>query len=236
MANNDRWLTTGLALVVLATGAISWGVYLGDSLQVRAETLAEIPIQIDRWEGEEVEVETGVAEMLDADFNVQRAYFHPVGGLVWLYVGYYGTERGGRPEHTPWACYPSNGWEIVRKEVIELDSASGFKANEIVVERDGELRLVHFWYQSYRREGMLGDFDQAVERLRNRVIDGRADGSLVRLSTPIGGPETESGARIRLKQFAHLLVPLLREHWPEEYAEASAPMIPGAGAADAKRG
>ncbi len=214
--NGERWLTVGLALVVLATGAVSWGVYLRPPLEVRAETLAEIPIEISSWRGEDIAVETGVAAMLDADFNVQRSYRHPVGGLVWLYVGYYGTERGGRPEHTPWACYPSNGWEIVRASVVELGRSGDLRVNEIVVERDGELRLVHFWYQSYRKGGMLGDFDQAMERFRNRVLDGRADGSLVRLSTPIAGPGSESSGRVRLKQFAAALAPLLQTYWPRE--------------------
>ncbi len=219
--NGERWLTIGLALVVLATGAVSWDVYLSTPLAVRAETLGEIPIEISNWRGEDIAIETGVAKMLDADFNIQRVYEHPIGGLLWLYVGYYGTQRGGRPEHTPWVCYPSNGWEIVRRAVVEFGGAENLRANEIVVERDGERRLVHFWYQSYRRGGMLGDFDQAVERLRNRVLDGRADGSLVRLSTPIEGPLSESGARIRLKQFAQAIAPLLREHWPEETNGAS---------------
>lgn len=219
--NGERWMTIGLALVVLATGAVSWDVYLSTPLAVQAETLAEIPIEIANWHGENIAIETGIAEMLDADFNIQRVYQHPIGGILWLYVGYYGTERGGRPEHTPWVCYPSNGWKIVRRSVVEIGGAENLRANEIVVERNGETRLVHFWYQSYRRAGMLGDFDQAVERLRNRVLDGRADGSLVRLSTPIEGPLSELGARTRLMQFAREIAPLLREHWPDEVGGAS---------------
>lgn len=214
--NGERWMTLGLALVVVAAGAVSWNVYLSTPLAVNAETLAEIPIEITNWHGENIAVKSDVAEMLDADFNIQRIYQHPIGGFLWLYVGYYGTQRGGRPEHTPWVCYPSNGWKIVRQSVVEIGGAEELRANEIVVERDGETRLVHFWYQSYRKGGMLGEFDQALERLRNRVIDGRADGSLVRISTPFEGTESESSARIRLMQFAQEIAPLLREHWPEE--------------------
>jgi EpsI family protein len=214
--DNDRWLLVGLALLALTTGAMSWSVYLTNPLTVRADTLALIPTEINRWEGEDIEVESGVVAMLDADFNVQRTYLHPIGDLVWLYIGYYGTERGGRPEHTPWACYPSNGWKILRSDVVALGGAADFEVNELLVERAGEMRLVHFWYQSYRKEGMLGDFDQAVERLRNRVIDGRADGSLVRISTPIDAPDSEDSARSRLRQFADALVPHLRDNWPRE--------------------
>jgi EpsI family protein len=216
LMSSEQWTTIGLVLMVLATGAVSWDVYLSTPLEVRAETLAEIPIEITNWQGKNIAIETDVAEMLDADFHVQRVYQHPIGAILWLYVGYYGTERGGRPEHTPWVCYPSNGWKITRQSVVEIGGAENLRANEIVVERNGETRLVHFWYQSYRRSGMLGDLDQALERLRNRVMDGRADGSLVRISTPIEGPMSESGARVRLMQFAQEIAPLLRAHWPEE--------------------
>jgi EpsI family protein len=214
--NSERWMTIGLVLVVLATGAVSWGVSWRTPLAVRAETLADIPTEITNWHGENIAIETDVAEMLDADFHVQRIYQHPVGGYLWLYVGYYGTERGGRPEHTPWVCYPSNGWRILRQSVIEIDATRNLRANEIVVERDGDTRLVHFWYQSYRRGGLLGDVDQALERLRNRVLDGRADGSLVRISTRVDDSSSESSARVKLMQFAQELAPMLRTHWPEE--------------------
>ena len=159
---------------------------------------------------------SGVERMLDADFNVQRRYVHPLGGVVWLYVGYYGTGRGGHPEHTPWACYPSNGWEIVRRDVVNLGGGQGRRANELVIEKDGERRLVHFWYQSYRRAGMIGGLDQAFDRLLNRILDGRADGSLIRLSTRVDRRESEAAARAYLLSFSREIVPLLREHWPEE--------------------
>jgi EpsI family protein len=214
--NGERWMTIGLALVVLATGAVSWDVYLRAPLAVRAETLAEIPIEITNWHGENIAVQTDVAEMLDADFNVQRVYQHPIGGFLWLYVGYYGTERGGRPEHTPWVCYPSNGWRIERNEVVKLLDDEVGRVNELLVERDGERRLVHFWYQSSRSSGMLGDFDQAVDRLISRLGSGRADGSLVRISVPLQGPGDEATARLQLIAFGRQVAPLLRVHWPSE--------------------
>ncbi len=214
--NGERWLTIGLVLVVLATGAVSWDAYLRPPLEVRAETLAGIPIEISSWHGVDVEVETQVAAMLDADFNVQRSYTHPVGGLVWLYVGYYGTERGGRAEHTPWVCYPSNGWNIERDNVVTIDQESVGRVNELLVERDGERRLVHFWYQSSRTSGMLGELDQAIDRLISRLESGRADGSLVRLSIPLRNANDLSTARSQLITFGRQIAPLLQSHWPSE--------------------
>lgn len=222
-APGERVLLVGLTLALLAVGAVSWLSYLRPSLQVEPSSLGALPLELGPWRGRDLAVDGEVERMLAADFNVQRAYVHSVGDLVWFYVGYYGTERGGKPEHTPWMCYPSNGWAIVRSDTVAWDGEDGRRANELVIEKDGEQRLVHFWYQSHRRTGMLGWFDQALDHFVGRLLDGRADGSLVRLSTPLDDPGDTAAARLRLVAFADAMAPELRRHWP---AEAVAPPAP----------
>lgn len=200
----------------LAVGAFSWQLQLRQPLAMDTSRLGRLPFAVDRWSGADIPMQGSVEEMLNADFNIQRVYLHPVGGRIWLYVGYYGTERGGRPEHTPWVCYPSNGWKILRRSVIDDLGGELTRVNEILVEKDGERRLVHFWYQSSRRAGMLGEFDQAWERLWNRVESGRADGSLVRLSTRLQSADDERTARLQMIAFGRRIVPLLQMHWPAE--------------------
>jgi hypothetical protein len=90
------------------------------------------------------------------------------------------------------------------------------RANELLVEKDGERRLVHFWYQNHRKSGMLGGFDQAVERLLSRLRFGRADGSLVRLSTPMRPGEEVESARTRLQALEREVVAPLQTQWPTE--------------------
>ncbi len=215
----ERW-TLILAIPALAIfGAVSWLLLLQEPLEVDTRRLAELPLAVPPWVGTTIEMDSGVEDILAADFNLQRAYVHPLGDLVWLYVGYYGTERGGHPEHTPWQCYPAAGWEIVRHEVIEAVDLPGLgtiRGNELLVEKAPERRLVIFWYQSARSSGMLGGFDQTFDRFLSRISLGRADGSLVRLSTPIERGEQEATARARLRSFAREIVPLLESHWPSE--------------------
>ena len=212
----EKLATPLIAILLIGVGALSWRLQLGSAFEVEADALSGLPHEIARWSGEDVPIDEGVVAMLAADYHVQRTYRHPLGGLVWLYVGYYGTERGGRPEHTPWVCYPSNGWTIVRSEVVDVADADLGHVNELVIEKDGHRRLVHFWYQSHRRAGMLGDLDLGWERLVSRLQTGRADGSLVRLSTPLFDPADEGPMRSQLISFGRSVVPLLRESWPEE--------------------
>ena len=215
LSRETRQTAVVLALLV-GVGLGSWALRMRPALQVEAAVLSRVPLAIAGWSGQEEPIQGDVEAMLDADFNLQRAYTHPVAGLVWLYVGYYGTERGGRPEHTPWYCYPSNGWAIERHAVVRVSGPDGREANELVVEKEGERRLVHFWYQSRRRTGLLGGVDQTYDRVVGRLIDGRADGSLVRLSTPIHASEAIGEVRTRLIAFGREVAPHLDAHWPIE--------------------
>jgi hypothetical protein len=66
---------------------------------------------------------------------------------------------------------------------------------------------------------MLGGWDQNVDRFLGRLGSGRADGALIRISTPLADGDVV-GARGRLMAFASQLDPLIGERWPLEF-EAS---------------
>jgi EpsI family protein len=204
-----------LGALLVAVGAFAWWLELRPSLAADTEPLRTLPRQIGPWRSVDVPLESEVEAALDADFNLQRAYSTGTGDVIWLYVGYYGTERGGRPQHTPRGCYTGAGWGI--RAVRALDAAPGgaLRVNEYWIERDGEQRLVHYWYRSHRRTGMLGGLDQNLDRLLGRLLDGRADGALVRVSAPLyHGGEVET--RGKLLAFAAAIDPLLGERWPRE--------------------
>lgn len=214
----NRGLQTGLLLALFAAvGVVSWAFQLRPPLGVDPAPLAALPETLDLWRGEDVPLEQNVESMLRADYNVQRVYLHPTGEAVSMYVGYYGTERGGRPEHTPEVCYRSQGWTVAARQVLDVPERDGrtFRVNEYLVEQDGVRHLVLFWFRSHRRTGLLGGFDQAVDRLLGRLVDGRADGSLIRVSMPVR-PGGEELARTVLRSFAADLDAQLGRYWPLE--------------------
>jgi EpsI family protein len=215
--NTERLALAGLLLAMGIVGGMAWWLQLRPPLQADYAPLGTVPMTLGSWSGETVPLDTGVEAMLDADFNLQRAYWSPERDqLIWLYVGYYGTRRGGRPEHLPSECYPSNGWEIEQTRTVMIDPERAFRANEYVVSQLGQRRLVHFWFRSSRRTGMLDELHLRLDHVIGRLRGGQADGALVRLSTPFeAGGEAE--ARARLVGFARVLDPLLGERWPREF-------------------
>jgi EpsI family protein len=210
--------TFALAAAVLAVGMLAWWLQTRPALVVDAAPLASLPAQVGSWRSVDLPLESQVESILRADFNLQRAYFPgpEETAPVWLYVGYYGTERGGRPEHVPRGCYTGAGWDIASARVIDVGDGSGRQLNEYLVTRGEDRELVHFWYRSARRTGMVGGVDQNLDRILGRLGSGRADGALIRISTRLrdGG---EPAARERLLALGHELDGQLAAHWPNEH-------------------
>lgn len=207
--------TIALVAAMVAVGALGWWLQLGPRVYVDASPLEEVPASIGNWESVDIPVPPAVEDVLRADFNLQRVYANRGGQVVWLYVGYYGTESGGRPEHTPRGCYTGAGWGIESSRIVDVTPDGALRVNEYLVVNARERRLVHFWYRSHRRTGILGGFDQNMDRLMGRLLDDRADGALVRLSTVIEEGDMIA-ARGRLLAFSSLLDPILANHWPTE--------------------
>jgi len=216
----DRVVAGFLGLAFALVGGFAWALQLRPPLEVNAQSLTGLPPELEQWHSQDVPLEETVELMLRADANVQREYVSPRGERVWLYVGYYGTARGGRPEHTPSVCYPAYGWRIERQETVAISIAQGLRATEYLAEKDGQRDLVQFWYRSYRRTGMLGGFDVGLDHFLGPLLTGRADGALTRISTTLQGDE-ETVARGRLLAFAIALDAQLAAHWPTETSAGS---------------
>ena len=212
---SERASTIAALVLLLLAGAAAWSFQQRAPLVPQPATLADLPYTLASFRGVDSPVGDNVEQMLRADFNVMRAYVAPFGQVVHLYVGYYGTRRGGTPEHTPQACYTAHGWEIVNEGRVVTDRNSGYGGVEYLVESHGQQQLVLFWYRSYRATGLGSTLALNVDHVIGNLSQGRADGALVRLSTPLTAID-RSAARHLLLSFARALEPELAKVWPAE--------------------
>ncbi len=215
-----EWLALGGLFVA---GALAWMLWLKPPLHVDPAPLAALPEELEGWRGHDIPLEGTVESMLQADFNLQRQYEHPLAEPIWVYVGYYGTARGGRPEHTPPVCYKAHGYQILDQRVVTLDPDRELRANEMRVAYGGHHELVLYWYRSHRRGGLLDGIDLSLDKLASRLTSGRADGALIRTSVEFQGENLEA-ARSRLLAFSAALDRAVSTHWPREAAAGSSPL------------
>lgn len=74
-----------------------------------AAVFAALPTELIGGRSVYLAIDQAVSDLPAAEHDVQRAYLHPLGYRNFVYLGYYGTERGGTPERTPEICYPTQG-------------------------------------------------------------------------------------------------------------------------------
>ena len=202
-----------VALLVIA-GAIAFPIAWGSDVVVTEINLDQLPRHIGGLEGRDDRFDESVYRVLNADYHVLREYRGAGDRGVWLYIGYYGTAKGGRPSHVPQSCYTGQGFSIVEWTKIKAPGGVDGMLNEMHVKRGNEHQLVLFWHQS--KDTVLADgLEQNLHRLKNRLLYNRDDGAFVRLSTNMS-PDNEAEALALLQEFAGELLRLLPAHWPEE--------------------
>ncbi len=221
----DRWLVAAIGVLLTAAGLAAWSLSLRTPPRSFATRLEGLPMQLGSWTGETLPIGQTVESILDATYNLQRGYTRPGDPIVWLYLGYYDTARGGTPEHTPRACYHAFGWRVAESATLLRDPERGLRATEYRIELGDEQRLVLFWYQTFRSRDLVSTLELHLDHMLGQLLHRRADGALVRLSTPIIGGD-RAGARARLLDLARLLDPALVALWPEERPVAPTPEAP----------
>ena len=212
----NRRVELGVAIgLMLLTGIASWWLLLRPAVEHDAAVFDALPTELNGWRSVDLAIDEAVSDMLAADHNVQRAYLHPLGYQIFVYVGYYGTERGGTPEHTPDICYPAQGWQIVESMIQRAGGQGGFDLREFVVEQAGERRLVHYWYRTGSQSGLTSVVGLRLRHVVDRMTENRGDGALVRLSTPLGSSDIAS-ARTRLFSMDRVVEEALVGLWPND--------------------
>ncbi len=224
-----------VVLLVIA-GAVAFPIAWGSDVVVARVNLDHLPRQILGLEGRDDRFDESVYRVLNADYSLLREYRGGAHPAVWLYIGYYGTAKGGRPSHVPQACYTGQGFSIVEWTKVPVLSPEpsrpvpsrvegraspepSRRVNKMHVKRGNEHQLVLFWHQS--RDTVLADgIEQNLHRLKNRLLYNRDDGAFVRISTGMV-PGREDEAVALLQDFAGELLSLLPAYWPEERPESS---------------
>jgi EpsI family protein len=186
--------------------------------EVVQTNLENIPMTIAGLRGTEDHFPEAVYTELNADKHVYRHYRSPEGTQVDLYIGYYGTAKGGRTGHNPYACLPGAGWGIIetRKTRLRTDYfPDGVLVNYILAQKGEMFETVLHWYQSSGTRVLATGIEQNLHRFLSRIKHNRNDGAFVRVSAFSTSDNLRSNQML-VKAFAEKILGLLPEYWPVE--------------------
>jgi len=159
-----------------------------------------------------------VYDELNADMHVYRHYRSPEGQVIDLYIGYYGTAKGGRTGHNPYACQPGAGWGVVRDEKVKiyvLYNDNYDKVNYTTTCKGDLYNVMLHWYHSSGTEILDSGFERNIQRFVNRITKNRNDGAFIQVSMQVQKAQVEQ-AFLNIKKFAEQIIAELPQYWPVE--------------------
>ena len=200
-------ITPALAagVLMIAVGGSAWALMPSNSgQQVERKNLAEFPMTIGGWNGERHSLEEWTVKVLAADdYLLSDFVSSKAGGSVNLFVAYYLSTSDGTGIHSPEICIPGSGWEVFRWDQITVSPGDGvtpFDVNRAVIQKGQQRQLVYYWFEQRGRR-LAGEVETKLYTVYDSAFRGRADGALVRLTTPLGSGETEAAGDRRLQEF-----------------------------------
>jgi len=189
-------------------------------VEVVAKNIDKFPYKIGDYLGADIRMEAEVIKELNTDVYIFRRYVDELDEEINLYIGYYGTKKGGRTGHNPSACYPGSGWSIHKKSKKEISVILHGEEKIMAVnsmqisKQESSDRLVYHWYQSNGGVVLSSGIEQNLYRFKSRILYNRNDGGFIRVSTPM--TRSLSYAEKRAQSFIKQIFPLITNYWPKE--------------------
>lgn len=176
-------------LVLLAGGLAAAARGIEESPALSPE-LPNIPLTLQGWQGSERgALDSDSLEMLAPDAYLLREYTRSDGYPVDLSI-LFGYKKS--TFHSPGFCLLGGGWNTLSKSRRPLNlGGEAVLANELLLQRGSEKRIVLYWYASYGES--TPSFAQfRYHLLRNRALQQPTWGALIRVSAPMVGSQEDA--------------------------------------------
>lgn len=211
--------TFTFSLVMLLVSFCAVGVINSRPVPLVVQTnLEQLPLVIAGYSATEDSFPDSVYRELNADKHVYRHYRDQSGNQMDLYIGYYGTAKGGRTGHNPSGCLPGAGWAIVDSRKVGIrnpSQSSDVDVNSVHARRNGVNTVMVHWYQTAGTTVMSTGIQQNIERLWGRLLRNRNDGAFVQITSQVPD-EMVAEAGTKVWNFAENVIQLLPKYWPVE--------------------
>jgi EpsI family protein len=145
---------------------------------------------------------------LGADATVFRSYRSGEGHMIWLFLGYFGTQQENSQIHSPKHCYPGSGWNIVRESTLQLSlPAYETSVKDLVISDGRQRREVIYWFEI--RGGVITDeFALKWYQMKSALLQRPQMATFIRFSSDIS-PGSPERSREELVRFIEMITPLI---------------------------
>ncbi|TMI78032.1 MAG: EpsI family protein [Bacillati bacterium ANGP1] len=157
------------------------------------EPLNVFPLKMEGWEGQTQFLEPGILQTLQVDDYLLRRYRASPGNELWLYVGYWGSQRPGVNRlHSPIVCLPGAGWSIASLQNMPIRLADRtIIVNHAEVQKGEARQVVLYWYQ-IKGTVVAKELSAVTFMAWTSLTQHRDDEALVRITASAFGPSQDT--------------------------------------------
>ncbi len=205
-----------VATAVLAGTALLLQARNGSEIIAPRIPLASFPRTLDSWKGIDIPLSQDVLDVLGpGDFLLRDYRDSSPNPDIALFIAYFPSQRAGDTIHSPKNCLPGAGWAPVRADRItmNLPGHAPFIANRYLIAKGADQQLVLYWYWAHDR-AVASEYAAKLYLVTDSIRMRRSDGSLIRISTPIGPNRDLESAQAVLVSFASNIVSRIDTYVP----------------------
>lgn len=170
-------------LIITAGGTFSLNLRYRSVPAASGVDLEAIPESAGGWAAREIHLPPDIESLLDVNRYIYREYVNSSGKSVWLFVGYFTSQKFGTGIHSPRNCLPGSGWEIVSRAYAELPGDRSTTVNRMDIIRGGERQRMYYWFVT--RAGHLNNEFSLKGDLVISALQGRpTDAAFIRINVP----------------------------------------------------
>jgi len=164
--------------------------------------LNTFPLSIASWRGDEQALEKVYLDQLKLSNYFMASYARPNDTApVDLYIAYYESQRKGAAVHSPKACLPGGGWDMVEFDQVRISdvgpNGEPLRVNRALIKLGDSEQLVYYWFHQ-RERNITNEYLVKWFIFWDALTRNRTDGSLIRLVTPVLASEGVSAADERI--------------------------------------
>lgn len=187
----------------------------GEAIPLR-RPLDTFPQVVDGWRGAQgALLDANTLSVLKATDYVLRRYQNPAGRNLWLFIGYWDSQRKGAQPHSPKNCLPGAGWEPVEASRVAIPLGGSFApitVNRYLIQKDRDQQIVFYWYHS-QGHAVAGELTARFELIKNSIVRHRTDGALIRVTSPVYGNVRDTSDL--MAKYVGAIYPLLGGYLPD---------------------
>jgi|GEM_PF-1435543 len=193
--------------LLLLTAALFWLYGRGRGVELSIDSLGNLPLRINGWEGEEIPVSDRDKRLLGTE-NVLLRRYQKEGFTVNLYVLECASNRASF--HPPEYCYVGGRTEMIENGFRFIRwGGDSIKAHRFLFMGPRGRSLVYYWY-TFGDRILSSYYRQQLHVITSNILGSPQSALLVRISVD-GSFLIEDGDRI-IADFAAGLMPVITEY------------------------